>query len=545
MQVRRAFAAVLCLGLAGALAAGCGGAAKRSVVVAELTAEPAHPEVRSVTVTLSGSAGSLASQSFEVASGLSSSPVRLGLYIAKSASGDNLTVLAEADGSGCKLRGEGKVSVPGGHDGEVFEAKITLRASCGGTDGGGDGASPGTDGPGSDGPGGTGADAGAGGDGPRPLDGPATTADAPRDAASPDLMVDAPVILPPPSLASCREVEHAGPKAMCDPAVSTVGDYSVYSVTFSPDSTLAATAAGDGRVKFWKVTPKSFDPSPDYPAITNSSQGRVEFSPDGKQLAVGAFEGQLFIYDLATKTKTFLDGHTDRVRGATYSSDGTRLVSMDSKGVVKLWDLAARKPLATLTLYSGVTQPWSLAITRRNSGAIWAAVAFEKLSDSVAPDGGMGLPGDAAYVWFGNLANPSQFSLLKADPDKVGAVVISPDDKTLLAGGDNAEIGVWDITNPASPKRLSTVPAVKDRNNGNIIDTNALAYSADGKYVAASYGDLGVGGVLHLYDTTSWRSIAELYMKNTYFPVSVALRPAGGMFLAGEFACGLVLVCND
>ena len=61
--------------------------------------------------------------------------------------------------------------------------------------------------------------------------------------------------------------------------------------------------------------------------------------------------------------------------------------------------------------------------------------------------------------------------------------------------------------------------------------------------MAAAHGALSYGGSLRIIDAGTWQQRTFAY--STYFGVSVALRPQGDIFLAGEFSCGLVEVCAD
>jgi WD40 repeat protein len=355
------------------------------------------------------------------------------------------------------------------------------------------------------------------------------------------MAVDVAVALNPPSLGKCVELEHGMP---CN-RDTDLPDIGMYSVAFSPDGTLAVTAAGDGRIKLWKVTRTGLEP--DGRVITTMTQGRVAFSPDGKLLAVGGFGGELFLYEIATGMKSLLPGHMERVRGVQFHGSGSRLVTVDSTGVLKVWDVVGKRAESSTALFQGVAEPWSLAIVKGGPPAtIWAAVGLGKVG-SMPADGGLTIPGDGAYVWFGNLANTAQFSLLKADTDSVDAVAISPDDRYLLAGGEDSEIGVWDVLTRERPSRIGMVaPALFDPRNTNRTPLTGLSFAGDGRHVAASYGGPFYNAGVRIITVPGWQVLNTLPgMANSYYWVSVAFRPQGDMVIAGQIVCGLVTVCTD
>jgi WD40 repeat protein len=82
---------------------------------------------------------------------------------------------------------------------------------------------------------------------------------------------------------------------------------------------------------------------------------RVAFSPDGKTLATGSFDGSLRLWDLATRQQTgdTLSGHTQAIRCLAFSGDGKMLASGGFDHTVRLWDAtAARQIGAPLTSHT-------------------------------------------------------------------------------------------------------------------------------------------------------------------------------------------------
>ena len=129
-------------------------------------------------------------------------------------------------------------------------------------------------------------------------------------------------------------------------------------VALSPDGRLAASGDQHGRVILWDVaTGKQLRHFPGDMDIVWS----VAFSPDGKFLATGHgsrvdrvkkifmagkdHTARIWEVETGREVKKF-EGHTGDVRSVAFSPDGKRVLSGSWDGLVCLWDVASGKKLA-------------------------------------------------------------------------------------------------------------------------------------------------------------------------------------------------------
>jgi WD40 repeat protein len=119
-----------------------------------------------------------------------------------------------------------------------------------------------------------------------------------------------------------------------------------HALAFSPDGKLLAAAGGSQGVEVRPVATGR-------PATTFGGTGElartVAFSPDGKRLFVGLFNGagQFHSTDDWRPVGAGLKGHRQRILSARFTPDGRELVTSSADGMVQLWDVEGRRPIGT------------------------------------------------------------------------------------------------------------------------------------------------------------------------------------------------------
>lgn len=121
-------------------------------------------------------------------------------------------------------------------------------------------------------------------------------------------------------------------------------------VAFSPDSQFLATQSMEDGIGLWPVPPlpaegDSVSAYPIFifrnPAEDEQSPRSLTFSPDGAWLVMGGYEGDIFIWDVASGRLVYqLKGHSHWVEGVAFSPDGRLLASLSFDGSLRIWRMA-------------------------------------------------------------------------------------------------------------------------------------------------------------------------------------------------------------
>jgi len=129
---------------------------------------------------------------------------------------------------------------------------------------------------------------------------------------------------------------------------TTVGEISgqskaLNSVAYRPARPFRiATASEDNSVGFFEGPPFKFK-------HTNQEHSRfvtaIKFSPDGSSFVSASMDGTMFIFDGKTGEKTGVFGspaHKGGIYGVSYSSNGSKVLSVSGDKTCKVWDVAEK-----------------------------------------------------------------------------------------------------------------------------------------------------------------------------------------------------------
>lgn len=141
-------------------------------------------------------------------------------------------------------------------------------------------------------------------------------------------------------------------RARPDPKDPDIVKSTVRSLSYAPNATGEFVAGGfDGKIRFYKAD-NIIDTKDAYARKTL----RVAYSPDSSSIVsagsdLNADGGSLKIWDAKTETSRTLSGHKDYVVSASWSPNGTQLVSGGGRRdkSVYLWDVASGRMLASFS----------------------------------------------------------------------------------------------------------------------------------------------------------------------------------------------------
>lgn len=219
----------------------------------------------------------------------------------------------------------------------------------------------------------------------------------------------------------------------------------VLSARFSPDGTMLASGSEDGVVKLWHVATGallrtlSLNVSSELIVSSEGQLAPLAFSPDGKVLAVGYRPGAVTLWDVGTG-RVLRQLVTSDEAGANvlsqvfalaFSPDGRLLASAGNSSLnssegpirdvasVKLWEVTTGKKVGSLK-------------------AEWC-VAFSRDGNLLATGG----KGGSVKLW--DVARRRLVRSLTHDDGFINAVAFGPDGTSLASGSDRGTIAVWNF----------------------------------------------------------------------------------------------------
>ena len=309
------------------------------------------------------------------------------------------------------------------------------------------------------------------------------------------------------------------------------------SVAFSPCGTMIAVANRSGKpgVALFDVVGRKW--LPDEPLVLKEGGVlSVAFSPDGKTLAAGYWTGNIrdsrgwmLIWDIIGRKKlTDLPLPVPEARDVSsvvFSPDGNTLAAGYERGVV-IWD--------------AIAQTWLTKKSMEVPEGYVSCIAFSRENKTIAVGYNGNLGKSEVVLWDAVSQDKLGDGPLQVPEGVVSSVAFSPDGSTLAAGyrtggeldpdrEDQGGVLKWNtLAWKRTPEKTITI------NEGGV---SSVAFSPDGKTIAAGYGRVkmtGISGGVVLCDTVSTSRLVDDSLAVSHGgPSSVAFSPDGKTIAAG------------
>lgn len=213
----------------------------------------------------------------------------------------------------------------------------------------------------------------------------------------------------------------------------------VNAVRFSPDGKTLATGGGElsrsGDVILFDVA--NGNQTKAFKSLHEDAVLGLDFSPDGRLLATGAADKIAKVTDITSgKQVNLFEGHTHHVMGVTFRADGRMLATAGADGVVLCWDMILGERKRKV-------EGWTKEVTSlQYMGATNQIVtsAGDNIVRIISDDG-------AVSRSISNL------------PDYMQAAASVPGASTIIAGGEDSFLRIWDSTTSAELASFGPEPA--------------------------------------------------------------------------------------
>ena len=221
--------------------------------------------------------------------------------------------------------------------------------------------------------------------------------------------------------------------------------------TFSPDGKLVVGGEVD-RIRFWNAETLA--------EVTNfldvrDVKGPFAFSGDGKMLAARWGGPGVKVFTIGTgKASSFTPVDGGGITGLDLSRDGSLLVTGDTTGIARLWDV---KKGVVIKAFTG-HQDWILDVAFSPNGKTFAT------------------GGKDATIRIWSVETLAEVDVLRGHTSEISALAYSPDGQRIAsAGRDQDRVRIWNVPSGAARGVLRSV----------VKNASPLNFSPDGKTLAA------------------------------------------------------------
>jgi WD40 repeat protein len=283
-----------------------------------------------------------------------------------------------------------------------------------------------------------------------------------------------------------------------------------YCLAVSKDGSSLAVGGGDGQVHFWDMTA---DPPKDkgLHKVSSTPLLGLSLSPGNKFFACGGSDARVYLWDLTAdppKEHNTASGHNDVIHAVVYSPSGKLIASAagEKDKTIRLWTLTDQNRLK------------DRGVAETPSGVL--CLAFHPTEDKTLVSGGS----DGVIRVWDTTNKLTQKTALTVKNGAVNAITFSASGKTLAAAFSDGTVRTWAFGTKLTEKAVL---------EGHKASATAVAYSPDGTSLATGSTDWtvrlwpGVSGIKPRDKTVSKGHLSHVY--------TVAFNPTGAGLASGGY----------
>ena len=288
----------------------------------------------------------------------------------------------------------------------------------------------------------------------------------------------------------------------------------IWSVAFSPEGRLLATAGAGERIHVFRTTDGA--PDPILEDVSPASGRVVAFSPDGTLLAGGDNSGQIKLWRVNDgQLVRQISAHAataESITALAFSSYSTLIASGGADAVAKIWRVSDGSPLRSLSGHSATIY----------------ALAFSPQGDLLVSGSG----DTTLKLW--RVGDGNLNYTLTNHTDLVVSAAFSADGSTIASGSFDGTARLWNVTDGSNVRTLQDGLAVR-----------GIAFTSDGNHLftagAAPFpGFRGTLRIWHLPDGTN----VQTFSREIVFPTTFRLAADQRFIAYGRYDGTVVLAKN-